>query len=441
MPQDFYQRNLDAMCAMLAAGDKDPSEFRYGLELERFLVDDAGRRVFFSGAAGKTDDSDGVHALLVRLSEEIPGAEATRVDNHVMGLSYDFDAGSETVPVAISLEPGAQVEISAGPVRSGSSLLAAIDDFDARVGAATAELGHPAHLVGRGYDPTSASPEDVELIPKERYHLMDAYLPTKGRYARDMMRCSGSTQVSVDYADERGAVKLARRSTVLGPLLAFLFDNAPVFRGRASKHMCRSRMWREVDPERCGVIPGSLERSFGFRRFCEWIACVHPILFTDAAGKTVGTGQKRSRDIMAERELTEGELMHLISMVWPTFRFKGYLECREMDSLPPRMSVACAFIVQALLYAPDLERRFPFPIADADEEAVDEARAALEADAWEARPYGVPADQLASAVLDVARDRARTDFDRTSVELFSDLWSKRVLPRDVPYDELAQMGR
>ena len=69
----------------------------------------------------------------------------------------------------------------------------------ALIRAACRAIGLEAHLVPVGYNPVVADPRELELIPKERYRDMDAYLSRRGRYARDMMRCTASTQVSLDY--------------------------------------------------------------------------------------------------------------------------------------------------------------------------------------------------------------------------------------------------
>jgi len=125
------------------------------------------------------------------------------IDGHLMVISYTYGAPetaiapAESFAVAVSLEPGAQVEASAGPVANLAFMLAAIDDFDAELERIMRPQGRPVHLVGRGYDTVATRPEDVKLIPKERCQIMDDYLPRHGKCARVMMRCSTATQVSM----------------------------------------------------------------------------------------------------------------------------------------------------------------------------------------------------------------------------------------------------
>ena len=128
-------------------------------------------------------------------------------------------------------------------------------------------------------------------------------------------------------------------------------------------------------------------------------------------------------------------------MVWPTFRFKGYVECREMDALPPRLAVACAGIVAAIMYRDGLEDALPFDLAGASEADVWAARAALETHGWDAQVYGVPVPEVADALAAVAQDGAADDFDRESVRIFSELWGDRTVPKDHDLAQLQSPGR
>lgn len=433
MNQDNLALNLDRMCGLLAAGANRNGK-SVGLELERFLIDRSGRTVPYEGERG-------VAALLGKMADGRPANELVEVDGHLMGLSYAVETKLGSVPVTVSLEPAAQIEASVGPAPSAQALYLALEAFDRDVKDALGELGLDAHLVARGYNPTASSPLDLELIPKERYRNMDAYLSRRGRFARDMMRATASTQVSLDYANEADAMGLMRRAVVLGPVFAFLFDNAPVFRGVPSPGMARSRIWREMDPDRCGTVPGSLDDDFDFRAYAKWVSGVKPILFTDRDHVTTPTGDRTAADVMAAEKLTDGELAHLMSMVFPNVRLKGFLEYREMDALPPRLAAACAWIVAGILYHPERLGELPFRIDDQTEESVERARAGLEESGWEARPYGAPIADTAQALLGIAEGSVEGEFDRKSLELLRDMWlNERSLPRDLAYERLATLS-
>ena len=394
MNQDNLALNLDRMCGLLAAGANRNGK-SVGLELERFLIDRSGRTVPYEGERG-------VAALLGKMADGRPANELVEVDGHLMGLSYAVETKLGSVPVTVSLEPAAQIEASVGPAPSAQALYLALEAFDRDVKDALGELG------------------------------LDA---------RDMMRATASTQVSLDYADEADAMGLMRRAVVLGPVFAFLFDNAPVFRGVPSPGMARSRIWREMDPDRCGTVPGSLDDDFDFRAYAKWVSGVKPILFTDRDHVTTPTGDRTAADVMAAEKLTDGELAHLMSMVFPNVRLKGFLEYREMDALPPRLAAACAWIVAGILYHPERLGELPFRIDDQTEESVERARAGLEESGWEARPYGAPIADTAQALLGIAEGSVEGEFDRKSLELLRDMWlNERSLPRDLAYERLATLS-
>ena len=464
-----FRENLDAMISLMLEGHKDPAGKKIGFELERVPLDAAGSPLPFSGPGG-------VAELLGALAQGRPAEELVMIDGHLLGLDFSVEVDGEPVAVTVSLEPAAQLEVSAGPAHTVRALHGAVKLVDAQIERALAAIGQEgAHLVATGYDPAVADPCELELIPKDRYRDMDAYLSRRGRFARDMMRCSASTQVSLDYEDEADAQRIVRMATLLGPLFAFLFDNAPTFRGAPSPGMARSRIWHHVDVDRCGIVPGSLE-GLSFEDYVLWVSNVKPILFTDAAHVTRATGDAYARDIMSARPLEKPELMHLLSMVFPNVRLKGFCELREMDSLPPRLAAACTSFTGALLYDRCLEAKLADRLAawlprgfdGMDENDCVAARLHLEEQGWDAEVYGAPAMAVVEALVAIAAenvacgcgctgvgagaaagtvvpvvregDRAANDFDLEGIELLARLWAERKLPRDVAPEELAKLG-
>ena len=97
---------------------------------------------------------------------------------------------------------------------------------------------------------------DIELLPKERYRVMDAHFKQSGTCGAYMMRASASTQVSVDFSSEEDALRKVRILEKLAPLMMLLTeqrDGMP-FSGRWQPHLIRSQIWRDVDPVRCGYL-------------------------------------------------------------------------------------------------------------------------------------------------------------------------------------------
>ena len=454
-----FRQNLEGMVGLLSRGDKRPTDKKIGFELERILIDEDGRPVPFSG-------EDGVHALLEQIAKGRPESEQVHIDGHLLGFDFKVDTPTEQVGMTISLEPAAQLEVSAGPAHTVKALYQAVTCVDEEIQRAMDAIGLKARLTGIGYDPCISDPTELELIPKDRYADMDAYLSQRGRYARDMMRGTASTQVSLDYEDEDDCKRIVRMATYLGPLFAFLFDNAPVFRGKPTLGMARSRIWHHVDVDRCGIVPSSLD-GLSFEDYVLWVSNVKPILFTDEQHVTTATGDRYERDIMSERPLTRAEQFHLLSMVFPNVRLKGFCELREMDSLPPRLAAACTSFTGALLYDRCLEAKLaerlaawlPEGFAGKDENDCVAARLHLEEQGWGADVYGAPATAFADALVDIARENVASGagctgvgadapasdtvpvvreadgdanaFDLEGIDQLAAIWRERKLPREV----------
>ena len=81
-----------------------------------------------------------------------------------------------------------------------------------------------------------------------------------------MMRCSASTQVSIDYVDERDSIEKLRLGTVIGPILAYFFRNTPYFEGETNPWpLLRQRMWDYLDFQRTNVCRACSTRAMGGR--------------------------------------------------------------------------------------------------------------------------------------------------------------------------------
>ncbi|GIS07754.1 MAG: hypothetical protein CM15mP111_3690 [Hyphomicrobiales bacterium] len=49
--------------------------------------------------------------------------------------------------------------------------------------------------------------KDMAKVPKTRYTIMREYMPKVGSHGLDMMHCSATTQVNLDYSDENDFTK------------------------------------------------------------------------------------------------------------------------------------------------------------------------------------------------------------------------------------------
>lgn len=321
---------IRAVTDYFRSGEKTPSDFLMGIELEHFAVrrDDSGayRRVRFDG-------DDGIESIL-REAADICKAErldikSTFSEGHLIGFS--------SADYSITLEPGAQLEISIRPV---AKVQEARDIYDSFYRLFEPLLtGRKYELVNCSYSP-DASGVLPPLIPKMRYDRMDKWFDKTGSMGKEMMRNTCATQVTVDYRDEADFVRKYRRAVVLTEEILERYDNPPVIAGRdPAEYRCiRKKIWDNVDKDRCSLPDGIFTDSFGYRSYAEYLWDIVPLVIEEKCGeetRCIDTGDKTAGCLWQSGVLKQKDIPHLLSMVFPPVRLRNYIEIRYADSLPP----------------------------------------------------------------------------------------------------------
>ncbi|MDR2687334.1 MAG: hypothetical protein LBB75_06240 [Oscillospiraceae bacterium] len=354
---------LEEFVRYFSGGCKAPGEFKTGFELEHFIVDAATRgNVNYSQPGGAAQ-------LLEELAPRFPARAAE--NGRILGLSDG--------EMAISLEPGGQLEVSVAPKARIAETRAVYRRFRALVDPPLERRGHA--LEQRGYLPAS-SVRDIELIPKERYRRMDAYFRGTGGMGAHMMRGTAACHVSIDYASEADFVDKYRCAWLLGPALAYIASNAPVFEGRPNGNkLLRARIWRGVDSARC-LVPGVFGESFGFGEYAKFVLRA-PEIFPGAGGG--------------------GDRVPLaLSLVFPEVRLRQYIEIRAADSMPEGRAFAYMALVKGLFA--DMPRlRALLSGAEWSQGAVLAAQDAIMRQGGDASVYGRPLARFAEELAGLAR--------------------------------------
>ena len=203
-----------------------------------------------------------------------------------------------------------------------------------------------------GYHPTRKA-EELTLIPKERYRLMDKHFADLGTLGLRMMRASASTQVSIDYTSEADAVRKMRIASALAPVLGAIADNVAVYEREVGAYpLVRLAVWRNVDDDRCGVVPGVFKPGFGFGAYADWLLSTSPIFINakQPDGTTVEQAEstRSAGEIYKNTAMTKADIEHLISMFWPDVRLKRFVEIRPADSLPQEYLTGYAALIKGL---------------------------------------------------------------------------------------------
>ena len=352
---------LEEFVSYFSGGCKAPGQFKTGFELEHFIIDGACRNVNYSQPGGAAQ-------LLGELAPRFP--ERAAENGRILGLSDG--------EMVISLEPGGQLEVSIAPKAGIAETQAVYGRFRKLVDPALKKYGH--RLEQRGYLPVSEI-QGIELIPKERYRRMDAHFRATGSMGIHMMRGTAACHISIDYADEADFVDKYRCAWLLGPVLAYISSNTPVFEGRPNRNnLLRAKIWRNVDPVRCNV-PGVFNDNFGFEEYAKFVLRA-PEILRDTGG--------------------EERIPLYLSLVFPEVRLRQYVEIRAADSMPEARAFAYMALVKGVFA--DMPRlKALLSHFDWSEKAILSAQDSIIKDGRRAVVYGRPIARFVDELTDLAR--------------------------------------
>mgnify|MGYP004520142387 CR=1 FL=1 len=398
------ERNIAALAAYIESGAKT-TPGALGIELEHVIVREGGSPVPYSG-------SDGVQHVLEELRTDYPDATLDE-EGDLLGVARSGEA--------VTIEPAAQVELSAGPFHELSAAKVCFERFEGTLDAALAPVHAKTAQVG--YHPTARA-MDMELIPKTRYACMNRYLGAVGPFGPCMMRGSASTQVSIDYTDAADCLRKYRIASALVPVLSLICDNSPVFEGAPRAHkLVRTKIWQECDPDRCGIVPGAMDPSFSFYDYARWVYDTPAILVPDGQGGWREDARPFSK-IYAQHLMTRSEVEHALSMVFPDVRLKTYLEIRPADAMPVPYVIAYAALVKGIFYYEESLKGAERLVAGATEDDIAVAKEELMAHGYQAEVYGHPVSEIADALIELARTGLRVD-EREYLKPLADLVAAR----------------
>lgn len=378
--QPAREQNIRAIVSYFEGGIK-PEAKNVGIELEHTLVHADERPVSYL-------DPDGQRAILERLQKDYPTSQ-TDADGNITLLSDGV--------ANVTLEPAAQVEVSAGPFESLERALTCIRTFQERLDEASAD---DIDVMTVGYHPTMRA-LDLKLIPKARYQIMNEYLGAISMYGVCMMRGSASTQVSIDYISVDDCLRKMRLANAIVPLASLICDNAAVFEAARRPHqLMRTEIWEKCDPARCGIVDGIMEEGFTLSDYAAYILDA-PIM-VDISGGVPRLSEKTIGEIYAEAPMEEADVEHALSVFFTDVRLKRYIEIRPADALPAAFAVAYAALIKGLFYSDASLDALDGMFKGVTEEDILKAKRALMEDGYDAEVYGQAAPIWADELISLA---------------------------------------
>ena len=381
----------DQLAEYLASGCKPKDDWRIGTEHEKvgYCKDTLRPRPY-----------EGDRSILAVLQglRDAHGWDPVMEGANLIGLVKD---GAN-----ISLEPGGQLELSGAPLETIHQTCDEVNDH-------LRDVKDIADKIGVGFIGLGAAPiwrhEDMPLMPKGRYKLMDSYMEKVGTAGTTMMRRTCTVQVNLDFSSEADMVQKLRVALALQPVANALFATSPFFEGTLNGHKSwRGRVWRHLDDARTGMLPFVFEDGFGFEAWVQYALDV-PMYFVYRDGVYHNALGQSFRDFLkGELPAMPGEMPTLsdwadhLTTIFPEARVKKYIEMRGADGGPwrrlcalPAFWVGLTYDQSALDAAWDLVR-------DWDAETREGLRVAASVDGLQAEVNGIRMHDLAREALKIS---------------------------------------
>jgi len=310
----------------------------------------------------RRDDPSGL-ATPVRYREHVLPTLAAMRDRFGWTESKDRGVNGELIALerdgaSITLEPGGQFELSGKPLSTVHQTCAEFSQHYEELNAIAAPMG--VAWIACGFHPF-ATREEIDWMPKGRYEVMRAYLPTRGDMAIDMMLRTCTVQANLDFADEAQCGRRTRLMLGVSALVTALFANSPYKEGKsAGVQSLRSASWERVDPDRCGLLPFAFEGEFSWQRYVDWALDI-PMFFVKR-GHTYHPHHPTFRKFLADgyvapdgskHRATQGDWELHLSTLFPEVRLKPFIEIRGADSVGSKTVCALPALCKGLMYDDD----------------------------------------------------------------------------------------
>ena len=325
------------------SGSKSSEDYKIGTENEKFLFHKE------SLCPLQYSDGPGIVDVFKILIDQFHWSPIFDGDN-VIGLS---DAQNDR---NISLEPGGQIELSGSKCSNLHQTNEEFKQYHSQIEYVCNELNIGA--LGLGFSPKWGF-KDMAKVPKTRYTIMREYMPKVGSHGLDMMHCSATTQVNLDYSDENDFTKKFRVAMALQPLISVMFFNSPFLNGRLTGLLSnRLRVWANTDNDRCGYLPFAFDDHNKFEDYAQYALDV-PMYFIYRNGRYVIPNHMSFRNFLSNGFMDDkGENFSAtmddwethLSTLFPQVRLKKFLEMRGADSGNHSSILSLASIWTGLMY-------------------------------------------------------------------------------------------
>ena len=316
-------RGMGDLLNVFEEAQQPRSNWRIGTETEKFGI---------RGNAESAVPYSGKISVLTVMSDLVERFGWFPESEHAGGPPIALRRGL----ASITLEPGAQLELSGAPLTDLHATCAELAQHARELELVSIPLG--LQWLSIGFHPF-ATRDQLPMVPKVRYGIMKEYLPLQGNGALDMMQRTATIQANLDYEDERDAMRKVQVFLRLAPIVHAMTAHAPIMESKVSSHQSlRGDVWLRMDAARSGLIEAVWKSSKPrYENYVEWALDAGMFLFKRGPQVIANTGQTfRSflHDGYGEYRATYSDWVLHLNTLFPEVRLKKTIELRSCDAQP-----------------------------------------------------------------------------------------------------------
>ena len=316
-------------------GIKQPNDCKIGLEYEMFVVDKHNKPIPYK---------NGIEKILTDLLAY--SWQPIKENNYIISLHKDESY--------IHLEPGGQLELATKPLTNIHEICTEVNEYETNLNTIIKKYNYS--ILKIGVHPT-ASREEINFVPKDRYKIMKQYMQKVGTKGLDMMLRTCTVQTALDYCSEQDAIIKMRIAVALQPIIMALWANSPLIDGKINNYQSyRNHIWENTDNDRCGFLEFVFDDDFNFSKWNKYVFNV-PMYFIkennnyiDVTGKSFADFINGKLKNITQKKADMHDWIDHTSTVFPHVRMKNFIELRAADSVSTDLALALPAFWTGIFY-------------------------------------------------------------------------------------------
>lgn len=344
-------------------------------------------------------------------------------DNEIIGLKKLHDT--------ITLEPGAQVELSIEPSDTVSGLKSKIDEINLTLKDVFDKFD--AKLLNYGIYPKTTY-KNIKLIPKKRYKYMANYL--WGILSDVMMRETAGIQVGIDFKSEEDAIRKFNLANKLSPFVTAMYANSNIRGGVDTGYKSfRALAWLNTDNERCGFA--TKLKDMTFEDYVKTLLEV-PMIFIVRGDKYINIDGKINfkQFIQNGYEGFDAEIddfkLHA-NLFFPEIRLRNFIEIRNHDCVNEEYMYSLLAMYKGIFYNDDALKETEELLGKLSYNDISEFRYNVPRFALDTKVKGTSIKDITKELLKISENslKSTNDNDLEYLSKIIELNSQNLTPGDI----------